>query len=739
LSKVSIIIPGRAEKYFQQTIDTTLENARGDIEIIAIADGPEQEQKCGKLIARDSRVKIIRLEKAIGQRAAYNLGVRKSTGEYVMKIDAHCILSPGFDIELKSYCPEKTTVLPVMKRLNVEKWEAKKSGATKFMYFGLDVFCHYWKAYEKRPQAKEEYPEVLTGQGSCWFMRRDWNDYIGILDESLGSWGKVGIEISLKTWLCGGRQIVNKKAWQAHWFRAGEGRFPYPFNGRKLGKTKEFTFNHMYFAESGAFPNQCRPFSWLMDKFKPVPGWEAYHADQYKANRIILFYNDKVERSLSEATYKNLMTVAGPIPIVSILPSKKQNQIEIFKTILEEAENQPENSIIYICRNDVFYHPSHFAMVPDKDDLMYFNRNKYYWHQSINYFFTGKNKRDLFQSVVKREYLISHCKKQIAAFKRSVNNPWRVRFVSFESERPNVIVKHDANLTVTGDNKREFIDGSHKSEKNIPGWGGVRHFQSQTGYKGTMRYDIIQYLIDLYEYQSYLEIGCNKDDTFKRVNIPLKHGCDPGRGGTHRMTSDEFFKRFKDKYDLIFIDGLHICDQVKKDIDNALKHLNKGGTIVIHDCKPRNYLEQKVPREPGQNIWIGDGWKAFVHFRRFGNLEMYTVDTNNGIGIIRPGKQETLVIRDPKFGDLKRNIDEWLNYEQRKFKDIRDYEPVAEEMMYKAGRTNTICQTLREIYGLIDSDKAKLKCREAMAMAKSIVAALKSHTVEHNHSETDTI
>ena len=40
------------------------------------------------------------------------------------------------------------------------------------------------------------------------------------------------------------------------------------------------------------------------------------------------------------------------------------------------------------------------------------------------------------------------------------------------------------------------------------------------------------------------------------------------------MTSDEYFKKFKDKFDLIFIDGLHHYNQVEKDIYNSLEILN---------------------------------------------------------------------------------------------------------------------------------------------------------------------
>jgi hypothetical protein len=75
--RVSVVIPGRCEPYFQQTIDSALERATGDVEIMAVVDGPGQEPM---VRSDDPRVRIIILEEAIGQRAAYNLGVRESTG-----------------------------------------------------------------------------------------------------------------------------------------------------------------------------------------------------------------------------------------------------------------------------------------------------------------------------------------------------------------------------------------------------------------------------------------------------------------------------------------------------------------------------------------------------------------------------------------------------------------------------------------------------------------------------------
>ena len=90
------------------------------------------------------------------------------------------------------------------------------------------------------------------------------------------------------------------------------------------------------------------------------------------------------------------------------------------------------------------------------------------------------------------------------------------------------------------------------------------------------RVSIINSLIEKNNYKTYLEIGVrNPDDCLNHINCELKHGVDPGVEGnypvTFNMTSDEFFEINKSTYDIIFIDGLHIDEQVERDIINGLK------------------------------------------------------------------------------------------------------------------------------------------------------------------------
>ena len=491
MGRVSVIIPGRCEQYFQKTIESVLESASGDVEVVAVVDGEQNEPvECS-----DKRVKIIKLEESIGQRAAYNLGVRESTGEYVMKIDAHAKLCKGFDEILKSHCDDRTTVIPEMRRLNVHEWEPKPTGRTHYMYFGLDCYCYYWQDYRKRPEAQTEYPEVMTGQGSCWFTTRKWNDHIGLLDEGVGSWGNVGIEVSLRTWLCGGTQIVNKNAWQAHWFRAKEGGFPYPMNGRKVAHAHKYTFNNYYFKDD-AFKNQVRPFKWLIEKFAPVNQWEAYMTDGYEAPRVIVFYTDnKLDPKLAKQVRKQIKKCAGPIPIISVsqqpirhfgknicVGDKPQTYQSAYEQMLAGLKAAPEGSIIYLCEHDVFYHPSHFAFLPKDKDHAYFNINKYHYALGMTSFLKASGRTSQSQCVAYRELLIKHCEDRLEAWKEGptrLDIPW----YSFESSRPNVDIRHGENLTMDKGSRLKWLQGKKRGIKNLPGWGGPSHFESKVGYK----------------------------------------------------------------------------------------------------------------------------------------------------------------------------------------------------------------------------------------------------------------
>ena len=179
------------------------------------------------------------------------------------------------------------------------------------------------------------------------------------------------------------------------------------------------------------------------------------------------------------------------------------------------------------------------------------------------------------------------------------------------------------------------------------------------------RLEIIQNIIISKNYKKYLEIGCDKDQIFSNILIDFKIGVDPVQGGNVRKTSDDFFKNNLDKFDIIFIDGLHEYDQVNKDINNSLKALNDGGIILLHDCIPKSYFHQAVPRS--RMSWNGDVWKNIVEARANPQIDTYTCFADEGIGIIfnRLNRNKLIInkknFKKLKFRDFYYNYREYLN------------------------------------------------------------------------------
>ncbi len=200
------------------------------------------------------------------------------------------------------------------------------------------------------------------------------------------------------------------------------------------------------------------------------------------------------------------------------------------------------------------------------------------------------------------------------------------------------------------------------------------------------RFDIINALIKKNNYKTYLEIGVRDKECFNQIIIDDKKGCDPLDEGflaefsvakstsdkkwkpseidvDFRMTSDEYFKNHNHKYDIIFIDGLHLNEQVYRDINNSIDCLNKGGTILMHDCLPLEEDHQKVPAVT--SYWNGDVWKAFVRVRNERtDVEMSVIDTDTGVGMITFAQKKKPAIKGKitlDWDNFSKNREEWMN------------------------------------------------------------------------------
>ncbi|WP_026935500.1 class I SAM-dependent methyltransferase [Christiangramia echinicola] len=202
--------------------------------------------------------------------------------------------------------------------------------------------------------------------------------------------------------------------------------------------------------------------------------------------------------------------------------------------------------------------------------------------------------------------------------------------------------------------------------------------------KTPLRSQIINFLLELMGKDAkYLEIGVRfPEQNFDKISSSNKYGVDPGLENKSnpvdfKLTSDEFFKRLREgkildrsiKFDVIFIDGLHLADQVDRDIRNALDFLNDNGFILVHDCNPPSVFHtneiQEYKLSPAKGFWNGTTWKAFFKYRQQNDLYSCCIDTDWGIGIISKKNKigEPTGVKNPffEYKILEKNRKESLN------------------------------------------------------------------------------
>jgi hypothetical protein len=183
------------------------------------------------------------------------------------------------------------------------------------------------------------------------------------------------------------------------------------------------------------------------------------------------------------------------------------------------------------------------------------------------------------------------------------------------------------------------------------------------------RIDIINFLSEKFNYKNYLEIGLREPShCSNHIKCESKDSVDPGletnnNQAKYKYTSDNFFSMIDNglldkphdyKWDIIFIDGLHISDQVERDINNALNHLSENGSIVLHDCNPptehhaRAYYNDHSTT--AGDAWNGTVWKAIYKMRcTRPDLDICVVNKDWGCGIIRKGNQTLCQFNNPYF------------------------------------------------------------------------------------------
>jgi len=530
---LSILIPSRNEQFLTRTIEDILCNIEGNTEIIVGLDGLWSEPP----IKDNPRVTIVHVSESIGQRAMTNQLCRLSCAKYIMKVDAHCAFDKGFDVKMMSVMHDDWTMAPIMRNLHAFNWVcpdghiryqgpsgpcvqcgketkkdvvwiAKNNPQSCSYCFDPEPHFQYFNEFKKRPEGQGEITESMSLQGSCFMLTRDKYWELNICDEQFGSWGSQGIEVAVKTWLSGGKVMINHNTWYAHMFRTqgGDFGFPYELSGQAVGHAKK-TAKELFF--TGKWEKQIKPLSWLVEKFWPVPGWTSENLAELKGEKVSLpsigciYYTDNLlDEKIMKGCQKRLSAAAGveKTVIVSLNPLDfgqnivlplERGYLTMFKQILAGLEAL-DTDIVYFCEHDVLYHPSHFDFIPPKEDVYYYNNN--YWFLRLeDGFALHYDVSPLSSLCAYRKALITHYKERIALVEKEgfsyqigfePMTHGRIKWKNWfnmelrKSTAPNIDISHGKNVTKKRWSQDQFrrkpTDWKEANIDTIPGWDNVR-------------------------------------------------------------------------------------------------------------------------------------------------------------------------------------------------------------------------------------------------------------------------
>lgn len=512
---LSILIPARNEMFLARTVQDILDHKEGKTEILVGIDGGED----GPPIPEHPDVRVIREPVSLGQRGMTNKLCKMSEAKYVMKTDAHCAFDQGFDVKLLADMQDDWTMVPIMRNLHAFDWVCseghrryqgpsgpcqtcgkettrdivwipKTNPQSKSYRFDKTLHFQYFNEFSKRPEGQGELTETMSLQGSFFLLTRAKYWELNICDEGFGSWGQQGVEVACKTWLSGGRVVVSHKTWYAHMFRTQGGDFSFPYHNPGNAIEHARNYSRELFLEN-KWPLAKHSMQWLIDKFAPVPDWTVatkgvvYISACTVDEKLLNICKDRLKRSF-----------AGPIVSVTLKPCDlgtnivmdlKPNKRNIFKQILAGLEAL-DTDYVFLCDDDVLYHPSHFDFTPPRDDRFYYNLN--WWRvrttDGFSVHWDGNQSNFL---CANRKLLIEEYRQRVEVTEREgwSNRGYEPgtrglkrggfndrRSGQWRSEFPNIDIRHGKNLTGDKWKKEDFRDPRYSvgwNERFNKSWG----------------------------------------------------------------------------------------------------------------------------------------------------------------------------------------------------------------------------------------------------------------------------
>lgn len=236
---VSLIIPYLNETWphVKATVGSLLANSPLDLisEILFVDDANLQEwQFHQELKSLHPKIQVHRNENRQGLIRSKAIGASMARGEVLIFMEPHCIVLPRWIEPLLSQVMisdnHSIIAVPVIDIIPENHFNHYHKASTRTGGFDWSLTFHWTDAPEHRNSLyrhPEAYPTPALS-GGIFAIWHDFWELIGTYDMNMTEWGGENIEMSLRTWCCGGRIEIVPCSRLGHVFRA---QHPYIVHG----------------------------------------------------------------------------------------------------------------------------------------------------------------------------------------------------------------------------------------------------------------------------------------------------------------------------------------------------------------------------------------------------------------------------------------------------------------------------------------------------------------------------